>query len=253
MVLALKGFPLMSFARNLLSRRNVLQVGAAGVADLYRAEPDQVVGAIAVMVAEVELVVLVDNAEHVAVAAAELITALLGRCSRLVMLVTSREPLRTDAEWVHRLLPLDVPSTTSPSTGIFSPGRTEMRSPGTTSWMGTSASTPSRTSRAVRGCRPISLRIALARRRSSSRQSTGSPKTIMTRRQIPSSRTSNGSRTPLRRPSSRSAVLSAISSARLAHWHSSEPAEPKTDARHRSLDRPRYFGNHMMKPTTIRR
>ena len=49
---------------------------------------------------------------------------------------------------------------TSPSTGIFSPGRTEITSPGTTSSTGTSASEPSRTRRAVRGCIPISCLIA---------------------------------------------------------------------------------------------
>ena len=52
------------------------------------------------------------------------------------------------------------PSTTRPSTGTFSPGRTRNRSPGTTSLTGTSRSTPSRTTRAVFGCKPISFLIA---------------------------------------------------------------------------------------------
>ena len=52
------------------------------------------------------------------------------------------------------------PSTTMPSTGTFSPGRTRTRSSRTTWAMGTSSSTPSRTTRAVRGCRPISVRMA---------------------------------------------------------------------------------------------
>jgi hypothetical protein len=54
----------------------------------------------------------------------------------------------------------ELPSTTSPSTGTFSPGRTTTRSPATTASIGMSASIPSRTTRAVRACIPISLRIA---------------------------------------------------------------------------------------------
>ncbi len=52
------------------------------------------------------------------------------------------------------------PSTTRPSTGIFSPGRTRSTSPGTTSATGTSISTPPRTTRAVFGCSPMSFLIA---------------------------------------------------------------------------------------------
>ncbi len=54
------------------------------------------------------------------------------------------------------------PSSTMPSLGTFSPGRTRRRSPGLTSASGTSRSLPSgRTSRAVFGARPRSARIAL--------------------------------------------------------------------------------------------
>ena len=53
------------------------------------------------------------------------------------------------------------PSTTMPSTGTFSPGRTRSRSPGWTCSSGTSSSRPSgRTTRAVFGARPSSLRMA---------------------------------------------------------------------------------------------
>jgi len=50
-----------------------------------------------------------------------------------------------------------VPSSTAPSTGTFSPGRTTTRSPAMTSSRGMSTSPPSRITRAVFGCRPISL------------------------------------------------------------------------------------------------
>ena len=56
----------------------------------------------------------------------------------------------------------EVPSVTSPSTGIFSPGRTTTMSPGTTSSTGISASAPSRTTRAVRACKPDQLADRLA-------------------------------------------------------------------------------------------
>ncbi len=54
----------------------------------------------------------------------------------------------------------ETPSRTIPSTGIFSPGRTTTRSPIRTSSSGTSVSSPSRTTRAVLGCRPMSRLIA---------------------------------------------------------------------------------------------
>ncbi len=65
----------------------------------------------------------------------------------------------------------EAPSSTVPSTGIFSPGRTRRRSPGFTCSSGASRSLPSgRTTRAVLGARPRRARIALpvrARARSS--------------------------------------------------------------------------------------
>ena len=52
------------------------------------------------------------------------------------------------------------PEVTTPSTGTFSPGRTRTASPATTSAMGTSTSTPPRSTRAVRGCRPMRALMA---------------------------------------------------------------------------------------------
>ena len=54
----------------------------------------------------------------------------------------------------------DCPSTTTPSTGTLSPGRTRSRSPASTCSMGRSISSPPRMTRAVRGARPISFLIA---------------------------------------------------------------------------------------------
>ena len=52
------------------------------------------------------------------------------------------------------------PSSRTPSTGTFSPGRTTTRSPTSTWATGTSDSTPARTTRAVLGCRPMSALMA---------------------------------------------------------------------------------------------
>ncbi len=52
------------------------------------------------------------------------------------------------------------PSTTWPSVGIFPPGRTTMRSPTRTSATGSSRSSPSRTTRAVRGSSESSFWMA---------------------------------------------------------------------------------------------
>ena len=54
----------------------------------------------------------------------------------------------------------DVPSSTTPSTGIFAPGRTSSRSPTTTSAVGTSTGSPSRSTTAIGGASSSSVRIA---------------------------------------------------------------------------------------------
>ena len=54
----------------------------------------------------------------------------------------------------------EVPSSTCPSTGSFSPGRTTTTSPATTSPKGISRSCPSRMTRAVCGWSPIRVRMA---------------------------------------------------------------------------------------------
>ncbi|MFJ2868835.1 AfsR/SARP family transcriptional regulator [Kitasatospora sp. NPDC087314] len=56
-----------------------------------------------------DLVLVLDNCEHVIEAAATLAETLLGRCPRLRVLATSREPLRIDGETLHPVLPLELP------------------------------------------------------------------------------------------------------------------------------------------------
>ncbi|WP_148294058.1 winged helix-turn-helix domain-containing protein [Azospirillum sp. B4] len=52
---------------------------------------------------------VVDNCEHLVEAAAALVERLLKACPALTILATSREPLRAEGEWVHRLASLSVP------------------------------------------------------------------------------------------------------------------------------------------------
>ncbi|GIH80008.1 BTAD domain-containing putative transcriptional regulator [Planobispora longispora] len=59
--------------------------------------------------ADDDLVLVLDNCEHVIEAAAALAGALLGRCPGLRVLATSREPLRIDGETLHPVLPLELP------------------------------------------------------------------------------------------------------------------------------------------------
>ncbi|MEV3982015.1 BTAD domain-containing putative transcriptional regulator [Nonomuraea sp. NPDC049758] len=70
-----------------------------------RAEPDDLVE----LLADDDLVLVLDNCEHVIEAAATLCGTLLGRCPRLRVLATSREPLRIDGEILHPVPPLDLP------------------------------------------------------------------------------------------------------------------------------------------------
>ena len=59
-----------------------------------------------------ELLLVVDNCEHVVEAVAQLVDALLDSCSRLRVLATSREPLGLGGEVLWQVPPLSLPGTT---------------------------------------------------------------------------------------------------------------------------------------------
>lgn len=59
------------------------------------------------------MLLVFDNCEHLVEAIAELAERLLQGASDLRILATSREPLRAESEWVHRLAPLSVPEMSS--------------------------------------------------------------------------------------------------------------------------------------------
>src|SRR5471032_2369940 len=56
-----------------------------------------------------DMLIVLDNCEHVVAQAAALVEALLMRCGGVRLLATSREPLGAEGEWLYRLAPLDVP------------------------------------------------------------------------------------------------------------------------------------------------
>ncbi|MDB5922766.1 MAG: hypothetical protein JWN13_1702 [Betaproteobacteria bacterium] len=56
------------------------------------------------------VLLVLDNCEHVIEAATRVSEALLSASSVICLLVTSREPLRTDGEWVYPVPPLEVPA-----------------------------------------------------------------------------------------------------------------------------------------------
>jgi predicted ATPase len=58
-----------------------------------------------------EMLLVIDNCEHLVEAAARLVDTLLDACPRLRILATSREPLSTAGELNWLVLPLSVPST----------------------------------------------------------------------------------------------------------------------------------------------
>ncbi|WP_157246666.1 BTAD domain-containing putative transcriptional regulator [Nonomuraea typhae] len=79
-------------------------------ADRPAAQGGSVMDQLAETIADDELVLVLDNCEHVIDTAATLAETLLGRCPRLRMLATSREPLRIGGEALHPVLPLEVPA-----------------------------------------------------------------------------------------------------------------------------------------------
>src|SRR5262249_18667155 len=66
-----------------------------------------------------QLLVVLDNCEHVILAAAGIVEALLHGCPGVSVLVTSREPLRVWGEAVYRVPPLAVPTEGHQSTDDF--------------------------------------------------------------------------------------------------------------------------------------
>ncbi|MEJ0003059.1 MAG: winged helix-turn-helix domain-containing protein [Pararobbsia sp.] len=75
---------------------------------------------IAQALADSQCLIVLDNAEHVIEAVAELVCALVARAPGLRVLATSREPLRVANESIFRVQPLAVPAVGAPPDEVFS-------------------------------------------------------------------------------------------------------------------------------------
>jgi predicted ATPase len=82
----------------------------AGVLGVREQPGVPVAEAVARVLARQQLLLVLDNCEHVAGAAAELCAGLLAACDDVRVLATSREPLRIAGEARYRLGPLSLPS-----------------------------------------------------------------------------------------------------------------------------------------------
>jgi predicted ATPase/DNA-binding CsgD family transcriptional regulator len=80
---------------------------AAGI----RLQAEDTVGTLVHRLISSEMLLVVDNCEHLTEAAARVVARLLAACPRLVVLATSRERLNLDGEVVWRLSPLGLPQT----------------------------------------------------------------------------------------------------------------------------------------------
>jgi predicted ATPase/DNA-binding winged helix-turn-helix (wHTH) protein len=83
----------------------------SAVASAIGAAPrgDDVVSSLSGFLQGRSMLLLLDSCEHVVDAVAGLAEDLLKAAPRLAILATSREPLRAEGEWVHRLAPLGFP------------------------------------------------------------------------------------------------------------------------------------------------
>ena len=80
---------------------------AAGI----RLQAEDTIGTLVHRLVSSEMLLVVDNCEHLTEAAARVVARLLAACPRLVVLATSRERLNLDGEVVWRLSPLALPQT----------------------------------------------------------------------------------------------------------------------------------------------
>lgn len=98
-----------------LSDPGLVPSAVASLLDVPILETSGLPGLMAALAARRMLIVL-DNCEHVIESVATLVEEILGRTDSVDILATSREPLRAEGEWVHRLQPLSLPPSGEPLT-----------------------------------------------------------------------------------------------------------------------------------------
>ncbi|MET0237153.1 MAG: BTAD domain-containing putative transcriptional regulator [Kibdelosporangium sp.] len=84
-------------------------LSALGVRDARAMDRNDTMGRLVEVLARTETVIVLDNCEHLVEAAARLADDLLGRCPRLRILATTREPLGVFGETLCPVPPLQVP------------------------------------------------------------------------------------------------------------------------------------------------
>jgi predicted ATPase/DNA-binding winged helix-turn-helix (wHTH) protein len=93
-----------------LSDPALVPAAAAGALRLQPGPDSVTAEAVAHGIGDKELLLVLDNCEHLIGAVATLAETLLTRCSRTTILATSRETLRIQGETVYRVPPLEVPA-----------------------------------------------------------------------------------------------------------------------------------------------
>lgn len=92
-----------------LSNPKMVCSAVAGVLGVKLEGEDISPGAVARAIGARQLLLIIDNCEHVVEAVAQLADAIVSRCPGTTIVATSREALRIDGEHVYRVPPLGVP------------------------------------------------------------------------------------------------------------------------------------------------
>ncbi|MBV9249009.1 MAG: winged helix-turn-helix domain-containing protein [Acetobacteraceae bacterium] len=102
-----------------LSDSDLVASTVAGALGLNLGSGEISAAAIGRAVGEKNLLLLLDNCEHLIDAIAPLTETIVHWCRHVTVLTTSREALRIEGEYVYRVAPLDVPSAGEESEGIL--------------------------------------------------------------------------------------------------------------------------------------
>ena len=94
-----------------LSDPGIVPSAVAGVLGLKLGSDDISPGVVARAVAGKNILLLLDNCEHLIEATATLVDMFVRLCPRVTILLTSREILRVEGEYAYRVQPLEVPVT----------------------------------------------------------------------------------------------------------------------------------------------
>jgi non-specific serine/threonine protein kinase len=97
-----------------LSDGGLVPAAVAAALGLGNVQPSRMLATLADFLRDKQVLLVLDNCEHVVDACAELVIHLTRVCARLQVLATSREPLAIDGEITWRLQPLEVPDLRQP-------------------------------------------------------------------------------------------------------------------------------------------